>query len=48
MAILCKDVHVASEVQHKYKNVYKYEVLGGLHTFMAKVQLAQRSHFIRM
>ena len=41
LAILCRDVTQPDEFQEKYKNVYKYEVLGGLHTFIAKSQLAQ-------
>ena len=41
LAILCKDVNKPEDFQTKYKNVYKYEVLGGLHTFMAKSQLHQ-------
>ena len=39
MAVLCKDVVVLQEFNMKYKNVYKYEVLGGLHTLVAKTQL---------
>ena len=39
MAVLCKDVELLSEFVMKYKNVYKYEVLGGLHTLVAKTQL---------
>ena len=41
MAVLCKDIETVSDFNHKYKNVYKYEVLGGLHTLMAKQQLLQ-------
>ena len=41
MAVLCKDCGDVNEFNMKYKNVYKYEVLGGLHTLMAKVQLAE-------
>ena len=36
-----KDVNSVSDFNPKYKNVYKYEVLGGLHTLMAKQQLSQ-------
>ena len=38
MAVLCKGV---DDFNTKYKDVYKYEVLGGLHTMLAKAQLAQ-------
>lgn len=41
MAVLCKDVDEVSEYRAKYKNVYKYEVLGGLHTLVAKSQLTE-------
>ena len=41
VAVLCKDVNIISDFSLKYKNVYKYEVLRGLHTLMAKKQLAQ-------
>lgn len=41
MAVLCKDVEAITEFNMKYKNVYKYEVLGGLHTLVAKGQLAE-------
>lgn len=37
MAVLCKGVN--AEFNLKHKNVYKYEVLGGLHTLVAKTQL---------
>ena len=37
MAVLCKGV---DNFNAKYKGVYKYEVLGGLHTMLAKNQLA--------
>ena len=36
MAVLCKDVEVLSDFNTKYKDVYKYEVLGGNHTLVAK------------
>ena len=38
MAVLCKGVE---DFNPKYKDVYKYEVLGGLHTMLAKAQLAE-------
>ena len=38
MAVLCKGV---DDFNIKYKDVYKYEVLGGLHTMLAKAQLAE-------
>ncbi len=41
MAVLCKDVEVITEFHLKHKNVYKYEVLGGLHTLIAKNQLME-------
>jgi len=42
VVVLCKDVNQPEEFQEKYKIVYKYEVLGGLHTYLAKVQLSQK------
>lgn len=39
MAVLCKDVSAIMEFNLKHKSVYKYEVLGGLHTYVAKTQL---------
>ena len=41
MAVLCKDVEQVTEFNMKHKNVYKYEVLGGLHTLIAKNQLME-------
>ena len=41
MALLCKDCGDVNKFNMKYKNVCKYEVLGGLHTLMAMVQLAK-------
>jgi len=41
VAVLCRDIQSVSDFNPKYKNVYKYEVLGGLHTLMAKQQLLQ-------
>ena len=32
IAVLCKDVEQITEFNMKHKNVYKYEVLGGLRT----------------
>ena len=40
MAILCKDVSFTS-FNEKHLNVYKYEVLGGLHSFQAKLELTK-------
>jgi len=40
MAVLCKDMENPSDFNVKYKNVYKYEVLGGMHTLLAKSQLS--------
>lgn len=39
MAVLCKDMEEITEFNVKHKNVYRYEVLGGLHTLVAKNQL---------
>ena len=41
MAVLCREISKQSEFQEKVKNIYHYEVLGGLHTYIAKSQLAQ-------
>lgn len=41
IAVLCKNVSKPEDFQDKYKIVYKYEVLGGLHTYIAKAQLSQ-------
>lgn len=40
-AVLCKDKQNIADFNPKYASVYKYEVLGGLHSFLAKVQLQQ-------
>lgn len=40
MAVLCRSVE-DSTFNTKYKDVYKYEVLGGVHTMLAKSQLAK-------
>ena len=40
MAVLCKDMTNPSEFQSKYKDVYEYEVLGGLHSLLCKNQLS--------
>ena len=40
MAVLCKDKDSVQEFSSRHKNVYKYEVLGGLHTYIAKMELA--------
>lgn len=41
LVVLCGDMHHPEEFQERYFSCYKYEVLGGLHTFMAKLQLLQ-------
>ena len=41
MALLCKDVSTLEQFNDRFANVYKYEVLGGLHTLKAKAQLSQ-------
>ena len=41
MTVLCKDIEDWAEFNEKSKNVYKYEVLGGVHTFMAKQKLME-------
>ena len=41
VAVLCKNINKPEDFQEKYKIVYKYEVLGGLHTYLAKLQLTQ-------
>jgi len=40
LALLCKDV-TSSNFNEKHLNVYKYEVVGGLHSFHAKSQLSK-------
>lgn len=40
VAVLCKSVESVTDFNTKFKDVYKYEVLGGLHTMLAKTQLA--------
>lgn len=42
MAVLCKDVTNNEQYNDKFLNIYKYEVLGGLHTLMAKNHLTER------
>lgn len=42
MAVLCKDVSSVEQFNDRFANVYKYEVLGGLHTLKAKAQLSQK------
>ena len=39
IAVLCKTVSTVEDFNPKFRNVYKYEVLGGLHTMLAKSQL---------
>lgn len=41
MAVLCKDVTNVEQFNDKFVGVYKYEVLGGLHTLTAKSELAK-------
>ena len=41
MAVLVKDMDGIGEFNENYRNVYKYEVLGGLHTMVAKQQLSE-------
>jgi len=41
MAVLCKNVTNIDQFNDKFVNVYKYEVLGGLHTLVAKNQLRE-------
>ena len=40
MAVLFKDMTSLSEFNPKFKNVYNYEVLGGMPTLMARSQLS--------
>lgn len=40
MAVLCKNKNSPSEFLEKYKDVYEYEVLGGLHSLLCKNQLS--------
>lgn len=41
MVVLCKDAQTVEAFNPKYLNVYKYEVLGGLHSLLAKNQLTE-------
>ena len=41
LALMCVDKMTKGDFNTKYKAVYKYEVLGGLHTYLAKSQLSQ-------
>jgi len=41
LAVLCVDKTSQEDFNHKHKSGYKYEVLGGLHTFLAKLQLSR-------
>ena len=41
MAVLCRDLTKTEQFNEKFLNVYKYEVLGGLHTLKAKHQLIE-------
>ncbi len=40
MAVLCKDMSDPADFKPLYKNVYKYKVLGGLHSLICKTQLS--------
>lgn len=40
MAVFCKDIEKPEDFQAKYKDVYTYEVLGGLHSLLCKKQLS--------
>ena len=40
LAVLCRDKSKPSDFQAKYKDVYMYEVLGGLHSLLCKNQLS--------
>lgn len=40
MAVLCKDMQDLNDFQARYKDVYTYEVLGGLHSLLCKQQLS--------
>ena len=39
VAVLCTSVNKMSEFNQRFKDVYKYEVLGGQHTSMARAEL---------
>lgn len=39
IAVLCTNMQDVAQYKERYKNVYKYEVLGGQHTSMAKAEL---------
>ena len=41
MAVLCKDITNIEQFNDEFVNVYKYEVLGGLHTLTAKSELTE-------
>jgi len=41
IAILCKDISLEN-FNSKHCNVYKYEVVGGLHSLLAKHQLTEK------
>ena len=43
MAVLCRNVTNNEQFNNKFLNVYKYDVLGGLHTLMAKNHLTEIS-----
>ena len=43
IAVLCKDGHIraSDDFNPLHKNIYKYEVLGGLHGTVARQELLQ-------
>ena len=41
MAVLCKDVRSIDQFNEKFLSVYKNEILGGLHTLIAKHKLKE-------
>lgn len=43
VAVLCTNVQEVTHFKDRYKHVYKYEVLGGQHTSMAKAELHQEN-----
>lgn len=42
IAVLCKSVETIPDFNLKFQDIYKYEVLGGLHTMLAKTELASK------
>lgn len=43
VAVLCTNVHEVAQYKEEYKHIYKYEVLGGQHTSVAKTELHQEN-----